>query len=223
MSIVAHPRWTYPVIWLAAPALGGGLGWVLSRAAGWLAALPWVPWQGLFERLTRLPATPTTVTTVAIGVVAGLLFAAAAAAEAPAVEFVAGGAVILRKGSADRVVAGPVRGAYLDDGRLVLLGAGGAELARERTDLGAKALAAGFRSHGAAWYDADPYRAGFRRWVPDVPGLPPGADALLAARDRAVRAGDATDADQLRDELLRLGVAVREERRRQFYRVFTAG
>ncbi len=222
MSIVAHPRWTYPLIWLAAPALGGALGWVLSRAAGWLATLSWVPWHGAIERLARLPATATTVTTVAVGVVAGLVFAAAAAAEAPAVEFAPGGAVVLRKGSADRVVTGPVRGAHLDDGRLVLLGAGGAELARERTDLGAKALAAGFRSHGLAWYDADPYAARFRRWVPGLPGLPPGADALLAARDRAVRSGDATDADQLRDELLRLGVAVREERRRQFYRVFAA-
>ncbi|MFI8832567.1 hypothetical protein ACIGPN_16200 [Streptomyces afghaniensis] len=66
----------------------------------------------------------------------------------------------------------------------------------------------------------DPYRAEFRRWVPGTPGLPEGADALLRARAQARKSDDdAEDARELRRELLRLGVVVRDEEKRQYWRI----
>jgi hypothetical protein len=54
--------------------------------------------------------------------------------------------------------------------------------------------------------------------VEDTPGLPGGANALFKARERALRSGDRDDAAELRDDLARLDVVVREERHRQFWR-----
>ncbi len=221
VTVVRHPPWVYPAAWAGLPLLGAGLGWLLSRSVRWLAGVSWLPWQGLIERAAEVRPGVAAGVAAGIGALAGLLLAAAAAAEAPAVELGTDGVRLVRGGSGRRV-PGPVRGAYLDGGRLVLLGAHGAELTRERTDLRAAALAAAFRSRGAVWYDADPYAGAYRRWVPRLPQLPPGADALLSARDRAVRAGEGADADELREELLRLGVAVREDGKRQFYRLFGA-
>ena len=49
--------------------------------------------------------------------------------------------------------------------------------------------------------------------------LPPGANALLKVRAEALRKGDSGDADELREELSRLGVVVREEKKRQYWRL----
>lgn len=83
------------------------------------------------------------------------------------------------------------------------------------------------RTHGQAgrvgstsWADADPHLAEFRRWVPGTPGLPEGANALFKAREKALKKqGDAEDARELRKELARLGVVVRDEDRRQCWRL----
>jgi hypothetical protein len=223
MTVIAHPRWVYPLFWTAGPALGGALGWLAARSAGWLAALPWLPWQGVFERVARLPATTVTVVAVSVGALAGLLFAGAAAAERVSVQFTGAGGVTLHRGGTNRVVGGPVRGAHLDGKYLVLLGAEGRELARERTDLPRPALADGFQRNGVTWYDADPYAADFRRWVPGHPDVPPVVDALLRARQKAVESGDTADADDLCAELSRHGVAVREEAKRQYWRSVSRG
>ena len=53
------------------------------------------------------------------------------------------------------------------------------------------------------------------------PTLPVGADALLKARARALDKGDSGDAAELRSELARLGVVVRDEKKRQFVRTYS--
>jgi hypothetical protein len=58
----------------------------------------------------------------------------------------------------------------------------------------------------------------YRRWVPDTPDLPIGADALLKARQRALDSDQGGDVAELRDELARLGVVVRDEAKRQYWR-----
>ncbi|MFJ7078113.1 hypothetical protein [Streptomyces sp. NPDC098781] len=53
-----------------------------------------------------------------------------------------------------------------------------------------------------------------------LPGLPEGADALMRARAAArERDGGADDSRELRGELLKLGVVVRDEGKRQYWRV----
>ncbi|MER7897262.1 hypothetical protein ABTX62_14375 [Streptomyces sp. NPDC096046] len=103
----------------------------------------------------------------------------------------------------------------------VLLAPDGLERARERCGLNRRRLTDALTAHGYAWEEQDPYHAEFRRWVPGTPGLPAGADALLRARAQAREDEQAGEARELRGELLRLGVVVRDEERRQYVRVVT--
>ena len=109
---------------------------------------------------------------------------------------------------------------FLDGKQLVLLGHETDELAREGGDLpDAERLEAAFRAHGYPWVPGgDPHKDEYRRWVEDLPDLPAGADAVLKARARALDRGDKEDAAQLRQELGKLGIVVRDEGKRQFWR-----
>jgi hypothetical protein len=132
--------------------------------------------------------------------------------------------VTLVRGGTTRSYGRPdVDAAFVDGKDLVLLARSGLELARERSDLRPERLAAALTRHGYRWRaDGDPYREEFRLWVPDTPGLPSAANALLAARARALEKKAQDDVAELRAELLRLGVVVRDEQKRQYWRVVSA-
>jgi hypothetical protein len=125
-----------------------------------------------------------------------------------------------RGGTTTEIERAAVSAVFLDDKKLVLLDAEGAELARETSESGAAdRLRDAFVGHGFPWRaEGDPFRDTFRRWVEDTPDLPVGADALLKARAKALSKGERADLAELRAELARLGVVVRDERKRQYWR-----
>ncbi|MFG2051343.1 hypothetical protein ACGFIW_28420 [Micromonospora sp. NPDC048935] len=207
------------VMWGGFPLVGAGLGWLLAATTGWLARLPWVPFGDLVEWLDRLPEPQATAGTVAVGVLAGLVVAGIGTAERLIVTVDAVQAR-LRRSDQDRAVArADARVVFLADKHLVLLDGDGAELVRESTDLPAAKLAEAFRTHGWSWVDDDPHRSAYRLWVPDLPGLPAAADALLRARERAIERDRRDDARELRRELAQLGVVLRDESKRQYWRL----
>ncbi|MEV4214754.1 YqeB family protein [Micromonospora sp. NPDC049662] len=206
------------VLWGGFPLLGAGAGWLLAASTGWLARLSWVPFGDLIRWLDRLPEPPATLGAMAVGVLGGLVVAGVGTAERLIVT-VDSTQVRLRRADQVRTVArADTRAAFLADKHLVLLDGDGAELVRESTDLPAAHLAAAFRAHGWAWTDDDPHRSAYRLWVPDLPGLPVGADALLRARERALGRDHRDDVRELRRELGRLGVVLRDEGGRQYCR-----
>ena len=75
-----------------------------------------------------------------------------------------------------------VDSAFMDGKALVLLDRSGASCPRAQRLPGRIASPVAVAGHGYAWRDdGDPYRDEFRLWVPDLPGLPPAANALLSA------------------------------------------
>ncbi|MET8277310.1 hypothetical protein [Micromonospora sp. NPDC005174] len=206
------------VLWGGFPLLGAGAGWLLAASTGWLARLSWVPFGDLVRWLDRLPEPQATLGAIAVGVLAGLVVAGVGTAERLIVT-VDGVQVRLRRADQIRTAArADTRVVFLADKHLVLLDGHGAELLRESTDLPAVQLAEAFHAHGWAWADDDPHRSAYRLWVPDLPGLPAGADALLRARDRALGRDRRDDVRELRRELGRLGVVLRDEGGRQYWR-----
>jgi hypothetical protein len=205
-TVVATPAWLLALLWVGFPLLGAGAGLALLAAAEWVAGLPWAPFGGPLRLLAWFPRPQATVAVVAAGALGGLVLAHLSVNDSLAVT-VSADEVVLRRGRSRQAIPGTaVRGVFLDGKRLVLLGPGGEELAREASDLEAGELAAAVREHGHAWLDGDPYARDYRRWVEGAPGLPAGADALLRARERALTSGDEEDACLLRSELARLGV-----------------
>lgn len=224
-TVVTEPAWVRAVTWFGLPLVGAGLGWLLKAMAGWVISLPWAPFQGPFrlaDQLIRSVGEPqATVGVLALGVVVGLGFALIAEQERLLL-ILSKGLVTLKRGETLRGIGRASVGAVFLDGRfLVLLGHAGEELAKERSDLDRGRLEQAFLRSGFPWLaDGDPYRDDYRLWVEGAHDLPPSAGALLAARERALARGDdgKEDAAALRAELARLGIVIREEKRRQYWR-----
>jgi hypothetical protein len=219
--VVGDPAWVKGLWRFGFPVLGLGAGGLVRWGADWVASLPWAPLQGPFKALASLPEPWTTLVALVLGAAAGLYLTYEAEKESLTVTLDHDLVTLTRFDCAP--VALPrasVAGGFLDGKQLVLLGRAGEELARERhSELDPERLRVAFTTHGYRWHaDGDPYRDDYRRWVPGVPDLPAGADAVLKAREQALRKGEHGDAAELRAELGKLGVVVREEKHRQYLR-----
>ncbi|TDB81411.1 hypothetical protein [Micromonospora sp. KC721] len=209
------------VMWVGFPLLGAGLGAGLTAVSGWLADRPWVPFDNWFAFLARLPEQQAYAAGCAVPALAGLVLAYIGTRERLIVTVRRTAVRLRHDGHEQEFSRATVAGVFVDNKALVLLGVDGGELARERSDLDRDRLAAAFTGHGWPWREQDPHREAYRRWVEGLPGLPAGADALLRARQRALDADRGGEIRELRAELGRLGVVVRDEGKRQYWR--TAG
>jgi hypothetical protein len=217
-TVVAEPEWRRALVWIGFPLLGLPAGWLLKWVAGWVASLPWVPFQGPFKLVASVPEPHASIGALVIGGLAGLVLATLAALHRLTVT-VADDQVSFTRGGVTRAVKRPlVSAVFLGGRRLVVLGRASEELAGETSDLEADRLRDAFVVHGFPWRAGDPYMDRYQRWVDDLPELPTSANALLRARARALDKGDGDEVAQLRADLARLGVVVREENKRQYWR-----
>jgi hypothetical protein len=206
-------------MFLVVPAvIGALLGWGLVALLDWLLGLPWIPMRGPLTLLDSVPDAIALPALIGLGIVAGVLFGVYALQDELFVT-VDDHEVRLKHGDADRrLPRTAVHAVFLDRKDLVLLGDDGNELAREKTDRPAARLAEAFTRHGYPWRDADPRAGDFRLWTATAQGLPGGAGALLSMRARALQDNKNTDAADLRAELIDLGVVVRDEGGKQYWR-----
>lgn len=185
----------------------------------------------LADRLATLPLPSVGELARIVGALPGAVLPAAGAAGGVALGFMAQReqlalslsderVVLERKGRREEFTREEIAPAFRDGSRLVLLGPDGGELTRQDCDLDGGSVAAAFARHRYTWAEEDPYRDDFRRWVPDAPGLPEGADAVLKARQKALDKDDPSERNlvELRAELARLGVVVKDEKRRPYWR-----
>ena len=215
-TVVAEPAWIRYGSWLGCPLLAAGAGWLVKEAAERVVTIPWLPVPGPVALAASIPhGTPAAIV---LGALAGLAFAFLWARERLSVT-VSGEAVALKRDGTSREFAGTDVGAVFQDRKeLVLLASGGNELAREESDLPHRRLREAFRAHAYAWCpEGDPHATKYQLWVPDAPELSSGADAVLKARERALR-DDEKEATVLRAELIKLGIVVRDEDKRQYWR-----
>ncbi|MCP2328255.1 hypothetical protein HDA40_006762 [Hamadaea flava] len=220
-TVVATPMADRLVGAVGLPLAGAGVGWLARLAAGWIAGLPWAPFQGVFKTIDSFSEPAATLVTIAIGFAAGVVFAFTAVGEWLTVTVTPASASLARVGEpVTEIARGDVASVFADGKDLVLLGSQGQELAREKSDIKTEQLKAAFAGHGFPWLDGgDPHHEAYKLWVPGVPGLPEGADAVLAARAEAVRKSEDGDKATYRKELLRLGVIVRDEKKHQYWRL----
>lgn len=211
-TIVPTPWWARVLVWLSLPAVGAALLFLVIRV------LAWLPLPGPFRFLRELPETLGSIVAAVLGLLLGLVLASLVDRESLTVRITPAEVVLSRPGTTNSVPRREVAVAFPDKDQLVLLGRTGRELAREPSHLAARRLRAAFAANGIEWAEQDPYLDAYRRWVPDLPELPPAAHALFAARQKALASGDETDIRELRAELARLGFAVRDVSKRQYWR-----
>jgi hypothetical protein len=205
---------------IVAPLLGAGAFWLLDLLCGGLALLPVPLMHGVFRLLSMPPWW------VAAGI-GGLLGAGVALIGLHEELTVAGDRewlALTRGGRSRRIARDAVVAAFLDGKHLVLLSVDSRELAREETDPGrSAALQSGFTGLGYPWLTADPHAEEFRLWVHGGPDLPPGGNGLLLARSKLLTNGSRGDLEELRQELGRLGVVVRDAGGKQYVRTVRIG
>ncbi|MFY1700627.1 YqeB family protein [Micromonospora sp. WMMA1923] len=206
------------VMWLGFPLLGAGAVGALAAGADWLTGRSWVPFQDVLKLVAGAPEPYVTIGAPLLGALAGLVVALIGTAERLTVTVERERIRLRRDRTRSEVSRRDAQAVFRDGNDLMVLGAAGQELVRESGELPGDRLAAALREHGWPWTEQDPYRNAYRRWVPELPGLPAGADALLRARQRALERGDGDDLRDLHTELGRLGVVVRDERKRQYWR-----
>ncbi|AXE86849.1 hypothetical protein C1703_17725 [Streptomyces sp. Go-475] len=214
---LAESAWAVVLFCVACGAVAGALLPLLARL---LLSLPWAPLKGPAELLTSVPEPALTLGTITAGVLAGLLLGFSAVHDSLSVRVGDTHVTLTIRDGSQEFAREEISALFRDGKQLVVLAPSGMELAREHCGLPWHRLAEALTEHGHTWAEEDPYRAEFRRWVPGTPGLPPGADALLRARARARKDEDsAEETRELRGELLRLGVVVRDEGQRQYWRI----
>lgn len=218
-TVVAEPTSWVVLVWILFPLLGAALLWLVQWSAGWIASLPWIPMRGPFKLIDAVDEPWATGGALLLGPLAGLVVAGMAAADRLTVT-VAADRVTLARGDTTRHVERDRIDAVFQDGKqLVLLDATSQEVAREASDLPAERLRGAFEAYGYRWHaGGDPYRDDFRPWSSGTPELPPWADALLRARQRALDKRDRAGLADVDTELTRLGLVIRDDGRRQYWR-----
>jgi hypothetical protein len=216
---LTEPLWARLLMWLGLPAVGAGAVYGLSKLADWVAGLSWAPFQGAFKLVAEIPEPQRTWAALGIGALGGLILAMIGHAESLTLTVDHAGVTFKRDEKSTTVQKSEITAAFLDGKNIVLLGRDGRELAREASELDPKHTEQAFRTHGYAWLaDGDPHKAEYRRWVEADPDLPPAADAFLRARAKAIQKDEKADVTELRQELARLGVVVRDEKKKQYWR-----
>jgi hypothetical protein len=207
------------VLFAGLPVTGGLAGWALPGVARWLLSLPWVPFGGPLRLVRHLDAGWGLAALVAAGVLLGAGLAFLGVHEALRVT-VGDGGLTLVSGTTRRTVERRDVDAVFVDGRLlVVLDRESRQVVRDRLDnAGSPRVERAFREHGYPWVGQDPYARLYRRWVPDLPDLPAAVNAVLAARGKALENKSNTDADELRDEVQKLGYTVRDVGTAQHWR-----
>ncbi|MER7083070.1 hypothetical protein SAMN02982929_03045 [Saccharopolyspora kobensis] len=202
--------------WVICPLVGALLLLLLRLASGWVAGLPWAPFQGVFELAASVADPWGTIGAVAIGAFIGFGFAGLFAKERLTV-IVAPERLTLAIGDTEQHLdRDQVDAVFVDGKDFVVLDAAGAELVRRQSELDRKELRKAFTEHGYPWRDGDPHE--YRLWDDDSSELPLRINALLADRERALRKRDHKEAALLRAELAERGIVVRDSQRRQYWR-----
>jgi len=77
-----------------------------------------------------------------------------------------------------------------------------------------------------AYTDDNQYRmygkGQYHRWAQDTPDLPPTVNALLKAREKTLKNKNGREARELRSEVAKHGVVVRDKETRQYWRMQAA-
>jgi hypothetical protein len=118
----------------------------------------------------------------------------------------------------ETIARADVADVFLDRNTVVVLNHESLPLTRDPNPTSRDRLAAVFQSHGYPWRDTDPFAAMYRRWQPDTPDLPASVNAVLAAREVALRKKARDEVRGLSEALHKLGYVTRDEGSRQFWR-----
>ncbi len=218
LTIVKHSPWYHVFLWVAFPLVGAAAGWLLAQLPGWAEGKS-LPFSRLLEAIYEHSGTVMTLIVVAIGAVVGVLVTLTAYDEVVSIEISDTGVEVKTADQARSYRRDQIDSVFADGKTLVLQARDTSELVRQKTDHKPARLQAAFQAHGYPWHENDPHEAEFSRWVDGVPGLGDHGNAILRARQIAIDADKSSDIVELHAEAAKVGVVVRDVKKRQYWRL----
>ncbi|MDO3661372.1 DUF308 domain-containing protein [Bacillus sp. C28GYM-DRY-1] len=206
-------------LYAALGIIGLTIVYFIPQIAKWALSLPWIPFEGPLRLITSFQGSSAAFITALLVMCAGIWFAHSVIAMLLSVKITDDTVELIKGKKVQTIRSDDIALVFIDHKRLVLLGTAGYELVREEIDEKPVKVEKVFRKHNYKWAaDGDPLKDQFRRWIPDAPDLSPGAHALLKARHNALKDEETDDVEEFRLELAQLGIVVRDEGTRQYWR-----
>ncbi|WP_077324878.1 YqeB family protein [Virgibacillus siamensis] len=206
------------IIFIFLAIAGTVIGYFLPVIVGWLINIPIIPFQDLIKYILSLDGIWLRIICTALGFCAGLFGALLIINDTLHITVNDREINIKQGGTNQSFQQNTIQYIYPDNKQLVIVGNNGYELLRSETDEKQKDLRTAFNDHGYPWSDDDPYADSFQRWVEGNPDLSPAVNALMRARDKALQKDDKDEINDLRNELVKLGIIVRDEKKKQYWR-----
>ncbi|GED71370.1 hypothetical protein BRE01_50720 [Brevibacillus reuszeri] len=218
-TVVGFSTTTGIILYGGFGAAGVVVGYFLPQIAAWALKLPWVPFEGPLKLVNYFSGIWVNLLLALLGLIVGLVVAAVAVKELLVVTITDEEVQLDKDGHKQTIVRKEIDTVFLDGKQLVILGKSGHELARDKIDESPSTVMDAFKSYDYSWStEGDPFKHEYKRWVLDTPDLSTTANALMKAREIALKKKDAKDGKELRNELIKLGYIVREEETRQYWR-----
>ena len=207
------------VIQVGLPLCGLLIGAALPVLARWALGLaPVLPFRPAFRLVGAVDRPWEIAVNATIWLVVGVTAAYSAMGETVRLTVTDDDLGVDGREQAQTIRRDEIADVFLDRKDLVVLDRRSRPLLRDQNPAPPARTAEAFREHGYPWRDADPFVELYRRWEPDTPDLPAPVNAVLAARETALRKKARKEVRGLSEALHKLGYATREEGSRQFWR-----
>jgi len=206
-------------VYLVPPILGAVVGWYLPVLARWILKLPWLPYQGVIEKIASYSGMTASVILCIVGIIAGIALSQFIFYETLRVFINDDSVTVKIRDTKDNFRKDDLQYIYMDGKSLVFVGQQENEMFNEKYDGNKKKMAKTFLSLGYPWFDSDPYQAAYRRWDENDHQIPAAVHALLRARKGCLENDQETMARQLRLDLAGIGVAVKDRKDKQYIRL----
>lgn len=194
-------------------------GWFLPVIAEWIVNFPFVPNLKIVEFILSFNHSTVSIISLIIGFIAAILLSFNIIAESLEVTISPQNITLKMKENIDTIDKRDITAIFMEKKELVILGSCSIELYREELDVKKEKAKEAFHYYRYPWHDEDPYKDHYERWVPDHPDFSEKINALLDARAKALEEDERDDAKQLRKDLAKLGVIIKDEKNAQYVRL----
>lgn len=201
------------------PILGALLGWFIPTIADWATNIPLIPFEAALEWIASLESQWVSVIAAFIGVLAGVFFVFYAFSESLKITITDEEVKLYVNEKENNIHKKEISTIYMEGKDLVFLSTNGSELFRGQPESKKELVSEAFKKHWYPWEDKDPYENQYQRWVEDHPDYPQHVNALLSARERALKNDESEEAKVLRKDLADYGVVIRDQDKRQYVRI----
>ncbi|RIL87995.1 50S ribosomal protein L29 [Staphylococcus cohnii] len=220
-TILGFSRFEKLMIILIPMILGGTIGWFLPTIAKWILKLPFIPLEKLFIFASHSNNFWFSISAMIIGVIAGIILSIFILSESLKV-LISDDAVKLQIGDEQKIInKSDISAVYVEKKTLIILGKYSNELCRESLESKIETTKNAFLYHRYPWKEEDPFIKQYKRWVLGHPDFSNQINALLYAREQALKNDEEDEAKQLRKDLVQLNIVIRDDKNAQYVRYAT--